>query len=500
MRTPEQWLAWLDAKLALQQAHAQLFSRYYAGDAELEIVKQDFHDVFKRDDIVPPRANVSAVGVDAAVERLRVRQIVAGDGDGTDAVSADARRIWDANDLDAMEPIAYREALVKGAVFLLAWRHDGDDQAAISVEDPEQMVIARRSRPPYDVIAAAKIWHDGDAKLDRAQLWLSAAASGDTTGTLSQWKSVRLRGHGIPARTDATNRPIPTPTATTSSGLLVVDHAQLLRSSRWARDTAFDVGQLPTALAGRVPVVEMAWRQRLLDDPRSYLYDVRPLADAHAKLLADMILAATFGAIPIRTATGIKFPRDNDGNILRDPSGRPISPFDIRADRGMVSENPDASFGLLTGANLAGYVAGIEELLRELRTVSRVPLHYYGTGASANVSAEAIKSAESTLTRRVETIQIPFGTPFPRAIEFARKLEGRTDNVRLLTRWQDTETPVLAASADVVSKLVAAGVPLVAEMLQPFFAQPTIAKILDTAQQQQLRGEDLLRAALPPAA
>lgn len=500
-RTPAAWLAYLDAKLAIQQAHAQLHSRYYSGDAELEIVRQDFADVFKRDDLTPPRANVSAVGVDAAVERLRIRDLRAADGDGTDPVSQDAQRIWHANHLDEMEPIAYTEALVKAAVYALAWRHDGESAVAVSIEDPEQMVVARRSRPPYDIIAAAKIWRDHDAKVDRAQLWL-AGVEDPPHGSLSQWRSTRLRSYGTPGRVTTDGRTVATPagTSVTDSGLVVVDRSQLTTSSRWVVDGGYDVADLPTALDGRLPIVELAWRQRLLQDPRSYLHDVRPLADAHSKLLADMVLAATFGAIPIRTASGIKFPRDKQGNIVRDAYGRPVSPFDARADRAMVSEDPAAKFGLLTGSDLAGYVAGIEEVLRELRTVTRVPLHYYGTGASANTSAEALKSAEATLTRRVQAMQRPFGSTWARAIEFARLLEGRADRRRLAARWEDTETPVPAQAADVASKLVAAGVPLVAEMLEPFFEQPTIVQILDLARQSQLRGEELLRAALPDAA
>jgi hypothetical protein len=84
---------------------------------------------------------------------------------------------------------------------------------------------------------------------------------------------------------------------------------------------------------GDPPVEELANRTRLLRAPSSELAGVTPLLDVYTLLMADLIVAADTGAFPIRTATASSWPVTRRRVI-------PKTPFDVRVDRAMVSENP----------------------------------------------------------------------------------------------------------------------------------------------------------------
>ncbi|MCW2631590.1 MAG: hypothetical protein JWR88_552, partial [Pseudonocardia sp.] len=339
------WAEALEPRLNRQRAHAEHFDAYYSGEHQLELANELFRDVFgtaprshERESerllqlhhLHAPHVNLAAIGVDAVAERLIVDGFRVG-SDDDQAGAAAARDWWLGNSLDVMSSIAHVESLAKGTAAALLWP-GVDGQPVASIEDATQMVVHRRQAPPYDVDAALKVYRDEWTGADVALLWLPGRRYTLKAGDAEMINGVR---------------------------------------SRW---------QIVEDVAGPafVPVVELANRARLIRPPSSQIEHVAPLVDAHTLLLADMIVAADTGAFPIRTATGIKLVMGSDGE--------PRTPFDARADHAMVSENPDAKFGTLDAANLAGYVAALDMLLREIRTLTRVPEHYYGSGAAAGMS------------------------------------------------------------------------------------------------------------------
>ena len=417
---PLAWLDLLEQQVEVQRKHARHYDRYYANEAELEIVKNEYEEVFGPAALDPPRTNLSAVGVNAAAERLVTAGFMVGEvgehssGEGARAeASAAADVIWRRNDLDVMESVANVETLVKARTFLLVWP-DGQGRATVTVEDPEQMAVIRRPSPPYDVVAAAKFWEDLFGR-ERAVLWLP-------DGMRKFEKAPRGGGQ-----------------------LYALPTSDRQVRSKWReRERAFF--PQPAVWAGRVPVAEMANRDRLLRDPQSDLVDVAPLADSHSKVLADLIIACSFGAVPIRTATGI--------TLAKGPDGKPVPPFDIRADRAMVSEKDAAKFGTLPAADLAGYVAALEQLLAQVRIVTRVPAHYYGQGTSSGLAGETIKAAEGSLVRRVDGLKRPFGWARRTMMSLALDLE-RPDlaGMPVRERWAETETRVESQIVDATQKL-----------------------------------------------
>lgn len=479
---PLQWLNLLEPRLQEQAEHARLYDMHYSGERELDIVRDEYNQVFGLNKFDPPRTNVAAVGVNAVAERLRVEGFIVGDEENQDGARA-ASDLWRRNELDEMQQIANVESLAKGTAFLLAWPDD-DGNAVISVEDAEQMVVARESRPPYDVIAALKVYTDEWTGDDIAVLYLPDG--------IRTYKATRTAVTTI--RKAVSTR--------TSSGLILPSAAAVDRVSKasrwreWAPNRGEEFERAPKGLDGDIPVVELTNRARLLRPAQSALVDVAPLADTHSKVMADLVIACSFGAVPIRTATGVSLARDASGQLIRDREGKIPSPYDVRADRAMVSENPNAKFGTLPAADLAGYVAARDAVLLDIRIVTRVPQHYYGQGVSSGMSGETLKASEASLVRLVDGITPRHGASYRKIIRYGFAIEGSrfaTESIR--TRWADTETRVEAQLIDGATKLESIGVPLELILTEHLkMPREVVARAMKMRQQEALRGEAILRA------
>jgi hypothetical protein len=455
--SPQDWATRLGKRLRRQRKHARQYDAYYTGERELAIVRRDFEEVFGNagegervlDLLLPqlptPRANVSRVGVEAYVEKMRLEDFLVGGAEPDTQGAKDAAEILARNDFDEAAPTAHRESFIKGVAFALVWP-DADGNPVVTIEDATQVAIARQSAPPYDVIAAVKVYKD--EWTDRE---VTAVYDADGCYTFR-----RVKGRG-----------------------LVED------------ERAFEPA--PEVFGGRVPMVELSNRQRLLDPPSSVLVDVAPLADNHAKLLADMVIAASFGAIPIRTATGIK---------LRFENGEVVSPFDIRADRILTSENPNAKYGQLDGANLAGYVSAQDMLLTLLRLVTRVPQHYYGVGASAGMSGETLRASEASLNAMISGALPMFGGGHRRWMRLALMLkDSRYATIPIRPLWGPVETRIPSVEVDAFQKAVASNVPpgiAAREFLR--WRPEQVAELEKALKEQQAADAALLFARIPPAA
>lgn len=466
MPTARQWLHRLMGVLAQQQKHAKTYDRYYSGESVLEIVTQDFNEVFGGK-FAPVRVNLSRVVAEARMERVVLEGFTVGDADeqvvtagqkGADA----ARRVWIDNDMQVMALIAHTELSVKGSAFTLTWPDD-NDRPIISVEDPEQMAVARLSSPPYNIIAALKRWTDEWDGTEFAEVYLPEGV----------WRFRRSRGIA-------------------ETGIWVPTSA--LAAADWA-DSTFDGGveQLPNPF-GEVPVVELANRQRLLKAPQSDLVDIAPLQDAHDKILADLIIAASFGAVPVRWGTGLVFATDDEGHPV-DERGNRITPFDVRSDRVWISSNAASRFGTLEGSSLEGFVKARDTILSTARSLSRVPLHYFDMGGTSGVSSETLKALEAPLARWVSGTTDRLGPAWAKTMRFALSLDSTHRDKPVLTRWADTETKSMGQQGDFASKARDIGVPLEI-ILEEILGWPRelTRKAIAGRDAEQLRGEALLNA------
>ncbi|RYZ32247.1 MAG: phage portal protein [Propionibacteriaceae bacterium] len=479
MPTPDQVLQPLLTKLGKQKKHAKLFGDYYSGQHRIQLIEDEYRDVFgllpgdaRLLALRPPDTNVAAVGVDALSERLAIESfaVVGGDGGTGDQQAVDAaRKLFDECDLDVQQSVGNTEALIKGRSFLLGSEGRAGSGTVVSLEDASQVAVLYSPEPPYDVVAGVKLSTDPWTGRAVGKLWVLPDPAGAGSLPRCQRYDLTMPGGGL----------LLPPGVAQRMGVI----------AGWQLSEPVD---LPWT---EVPIGEVGYRTRLLEDPRSYIEPIASLADSYALLMAYLVIAARYGAIPIRTLAGVPLPRHPvTGAVLpfgTDPKNPELPPRRLGAQNALASEDPKASFGQLEAGQLAGFISAIESILASIVAINRVPQHYYGRGASSGISGETLKTSEAGLDRRVDDVTRYFGQPWRKIASLAVSTDlGRT--VRLRPSWKDTRTRIDAQLADALGKYKDAGIDLQTSMELLGFDPVLIAKAVQRAAAEQAQAQLLL--------
>lgn len=190
----------------------------------------------------------------------------------------------------------------------------------------------------------------------------------------------------------------------------------------------------------------------------------------------DLLVAQTYASFTVRTATGMAPPMkmqpatNEDGTIIPgewEPvlgeDGRPqLEDVRISAKRLLIAEDPEARFGNLDGTPLSGLIESIDMSIKHLSAVSQTPPHHL-LGQIANLSAEALQAAETSLARKVESFRKAFGESWERVLRLAAELDENptaAEDFHGEVLWRDMEARSLAATADALGKLHDMGLPI----------------------------------------
>ncbi|TYL55749.1 phage portal protein [Nocardioides sp. BGMRC 2183] len=346
---------------------------------------------------------------------------------------------WIANDLDQTAGIAHREALTLGTSFAIVWaRPDGTPR--VSVESARQVSV------------------------------LTDPGTRQVVAALKRWETPR----------------------TTEAVLYEADQITRLRSNApGATITGFQTVETIANPLGVVPVVRFRNGDRLLDDGVSEIEDLIPLVDALNKSLADMMVTSEYVGRPRRWATGIELEEDEGEAVNPIPEG----------NRAMISENPDAKFGQLNAADLAGYEASVRVLLGQIMAVSALPAHYVGVFTDNPASADALRASEASLTARAEARQATFGRSWEDVARLMTAVRTGTDpaQVELRARWADAATRSVAQEADAIVKLYGAGLlPASVALARLGYSSDEVAEIRTARRAEALDGAGVDLAALLP--
>lgn len=451
---------WLDQGIKALQARAPQVARlqnYYDGSHPLAFASKKFADAFGG--LFSQFAdNWCELVVDAVEERLTVQGFRFGDGVDADT---DAWHIWQRNGLDAESQICHTETLVCASAAAMVWA-GADGLAEITIEHPEQMVVFCSSTNRRIRLAAVKRWADDDGYL-RANVYLPDMLwkyqSREKTGT---WTG------GDP---------------------------------RWAEWTVGDETQHVPNPLGVVPVVPFANRSRLIRPPRSEIANVIPINDGINKLVADMLVASEYAAMPQRWVTGLDIEVDEETN-------QPIAPFKVELDKILQATDPATKFGQFSAADLGNYTAAIEMLVQHVASQTRTPPHYFYLSGQFP-SGESIKSAETGLVSKAARKQLHFGESWEEVLRLAFAVEGRPQamDVGAETIWRDPESRTESEHVDAVMKKMSLGVPQQMLWEELGYSPQQIERMRDMqraqAMDQMLVGADaqmaLLTGVLPPA-
>ena len=204
---------------------------------------------------------------------------------------------------------------------------------------------------------------------------------------------------------------------------------------------------------GEIPFVKFRANPKVDGGTSSDLDVAIPIQDRITRTTIERLIAAYFSAFRQRWATGLVLDVDENGD--------PIAPFNSAADRLWISDEEGTKFGEFGEATLSNYISAVEADVQHLAAVTRTPPHYL-LGSMVNLSAEALKAAETGLSRKVAERQQTFGESWEEVIRLAGKAAG-DENVaadsKIETVWKNTESTSEAQIVDAAMKLVALDIP-----------------------------------------
>lgn len=201
-----------------------------------------------------------------------------------------------------------------------------------------------------------------------------------------------------------------------------------------------------------------------------------PLQNRINQTIFDLLVAQTYGSFKVRWATGMAPPLEMTpvlDEITGEPTGemepvldaqgnpKPLQ-INVNAKRFLWAEDEGVNFGSLDETPLGGFIDSIDMSIRHLSALAQIPPHHL-LGQIANLSAEALAAAETSLARKVEEFRKSFGESWERVFRLAAELNGDTEAVEDYqgeVLWRDMESRSLAASADALAKLKELGIPV----------------------------------------
>lgn len=414
-------LARLDTKLAGLIPGLDRVDKYFEGEQPLKYMAQAMQSEIG-DRVSQLVLNWLRFGAEAYENRLDIEGFRYR---GSSSSDDELWRIWQANGLDEQSQQAHLDALVLGRSYVIVGSGD-DDDPIVTVESPFQ-VFAERDPRTRRVSAAIKRWQEGEGKdiVQRATLYLP-----DSTESFAFGKTWLSTGpadeHGL----------------------------------------------------GRVPVVPLVNRPRILKpDGLSEFQDVIPVADAANKMATDMMVSGEYHAMPRRWAVGLT------ADDFVDKDNNPISVWSRDTGTLWGSENKDAKFGQFNEADLSVFHNSIKLLAQLASQMLALPPHYLSFVGDNPASADAIRSSETQLVKRVERKHTYFGGSWEDVQRLVLRIKtGAWDEEAktLETVWRDPSTPTIAQMADATVKKVQTGiVPIEQARIDLGYTQPQRDNMLE---------------------
>ncbi|MGP5110367.1 phage portal protein [Corynebacterium casei] len=363
-------------------------------------------------------SNLAKVAVRSVANRIRLKDVTA-QVDGRDVSEVARRLVRDADLPMTLQSIVF-EMLGLGSAYLLVWA-DEFGRPVVTGESARHMAV-ERDPITNGVVEAVKRWQAVDAN-----------------GVVAEEHVV----HYTRTRIVHLSR-------TKTEGKL---------SFRSAVDNPLGV----------VPVVPLINIERVGDHVGgSVIDDLAPLVDALNKLIVDMMVASEATSKPKRFATGVVLDDDDEGGFIADEGfsvddGEPEilddapgvkAPFKD-SDGMWVSEQSEAKFGQLPGADLKGYQTAVDIIVQQIMAVTSLPAHMVGITTANPSTAEALRASEVSLSDNAKDRMKVINRPLEWAIRLLVAIaQGVPPNrVTVDLEWEDTATRSIAQESDAASKL-----------------------------------------------
>jgi hypothetical protein len=381
--------------LAKQPDQKALFD-YYIGNQPIRYAADRLREIFanRQTSFVQ---NWCAVVVDAVLDRLNLPSF---DVTGQAALTKRLNEIYIATGLAIDSDAAMRAALITWEGFIVAWRSESEGIEAF-YNDPRLCHIWYEAANPRRKRFGAKWWQDEGDELLRLNLYYPTR--------IEHYVTKKTEGPEARSFTEESTEVNP-----------------------W----------------GIIPLIHI-YRDRWIQTGE--LSNVLPLQDAINKLLADMMIAAEFGAFPQRwviTNGDISALKNKPNEVW----GVPLS---------VPGEQP-VSLGQFDAVNLGNYLDSIDRLATSIAIITRTPKHYLFQGTGQPPSGEALIAMEAPLNRKAVQYQEKFGRGWQELAAFLLLLDSGTvvDPQTIIPQWARAETVQPRTEAEIRKMSVEAGMPL----------------------------------------
>lgn len=378
------------------------------------------------------RANIAKVAVNALAERMRIHDVTA-TVKGRD-VSERARRLVRDSDFPMTLQSILVDMLAVGSAYLIVWT-DLTGRPVVTGESAEQVIVERHP-VTRAVTAAVKRWEVHD-----------------------------------------------------EMGRLISEHVikylpyKVIHLRRDIVETELKVIEVVDNPLGVVPVIPLVNVERIHDDVGySVVDDLAPLVDALNKIMVDMLTASEAVARPKRYATGVELddkdtawtadeydegfnaddPVDNDGGAdsADDVDDEHVqAPFKDSDDM-WITEQAEAKFGQLAGADLNGYRTAVDLIIQQIMAITALPAHMVGITTANPSTAEALRASEIALADKASSRIRVVNRPVEWALRLLVAVDAGVspDEVTVDVKWADTATRSHAQDADAAAKLTGAAI------------------------------------------
>ena len=312
--------------------------QYADGDHPLTYTNERLREIFRSLD-ARFTENWCSLVLGACLERIEMQGWqVAGD----EVAQAILQALWEGNDLDAQADEVHEAALVCGESFVIVWP-DADGQPQVYYNDPRMVHVFYDDESPSMKTFGAKWWNDANGKrrltlyyADRLEYYVSLGKE-ENMGSAAAFMADPE-----------------TPTAPNPFGEIPVFH---FRTS--------------------------------IRTTKSDLKDVIPIQNGINKLLADMMVAAEYGAFKQRY---IISNADGTGKLKNAPN----EIWDVPAGDGVGQQTQVGEF---SATDLRNYLDAIDRLALAVGIITRTPKYYF-MAQGGDPSGEALIAMEAPLNKK----------------------------------------------------------------------------------------------------
>lgn len=409
---------------------APLFE-YYEGNQPLRYAADRLRDIFQNAQ-TRFTENWCAVVINAVCDRLEINQWAVGDDD---ALSARLNYLWRATGLAMDEEATDRAVAITGEAYVLAW--PGAQGPEAYYHDPRVCHVWYEADSPRRKRMAAKWWRDD------AGLW---------------WLNLYYPD--------------------------VIQHWQA-GASDTVQASAFTLTSEETNTTGQIPVFHLYRDRHLL---QGELTSVLPPQDAINKLLADMMIAAEFGAFRQRWII-----TNADTSKLRN------APNEIWNIPASAPGDQPTTVGEFATTDLANYLNSIDKLAAAIGIITQTPRHYFYM-QGGDPSGEALIAAEAPLNKKAKKYQKALGAGWSEVAAFLLALDGTSVSALDITPlWEPVETVQPRTAAEIRQMDVASGIPLVTTLRDEGWTPADLEQMAADKAEEQAAQQTQLAAAMVSA-